>query len=89
MENLKLTSIRISVDTLDRAHALAKQLAYYNPSDVLRIAMWVGLKVVSPGCTSALFGKMWKEEAGDEIITLEDVLRTAGVLKEDKHATGL
>lgn len=89
MENLKLTSIRISVDSLDRAHALARQLAYYNPSDVLRIAMWVGLKIVTPSCASLLFGKMWKEEAGIDIITIEDVLRTAGVLNESEDAAGL
>ena len=84
MSNLKLTSIRVSTDVLDTAHAIAKQLGYYNPSDVLRLAMWIGLKVLTPRCTSKLMGLMWEEEAGLDIITLEDVLRTAGVI-DDEH----
>lgn len=89
MEKLKLTSIRVSVNALDSAHSLAKELGYYNPSDVLRLAMWVGLKVITPRCATKLMGDMWKEEADLDIITLEHVLRTAGVLKEDEQGTGL
>lgn len=89
MSNLKLTSIRVSTDALDTAHALAKQLGYYNPSDVLRLAMWIGLKVLTPRCASKLMGLMWKEEAELDIITLEDVLQTTGVLKEDEQGAGL
>lgn len=84
MSNLKLTSIRVSTESLDSAHALAKQLGYYNPSDVLRLAMWIGLKVVTNRCASNLFSMMWKEEAGLDIITTADVLRTAGVI-DDEH----
>lgn len=83
MSNLKLTSIRVSTDALDSAHALAKQLGYYNPSDVLRLAMWVGLKVITPRCAPALFSKMWKEEAGLDIITLQDVLQNSGIIKNE------
>lgn len=89
MSKLKLTSIRVSTDSLDSAHYLSKQMNYYSPSDVLRLAMWVGLKVITPKCATKLMGAMWKEEADLDIITLEHVLRTAGVLKEDKHAAGL
>lgn len=89
MSKLKLTSIRVSTDSLDSAHALSKQMNYYSPSDVLRLAMWVGLKVITPSCASKLMGLMWKEEAGLDIITLEDVLRNAGVLKEGGQGAGL
>ena len=85
MSKLKLTSIRVSTDSLDSAHALSKQMNYYSPSDVLRLAMWVGLKVITPSCASKLMGMMWKEEAGLDIITLESVLRTAGAIKDERE----
>ena len=40
MENLKLISIRVSVNALDSANSIAKQLGCYNQSDVLRLAIW-------------------------------------------------
>lgn len=83
MGNLKLTSIRVSTGALDSAHALAVHSYYYNPSDVLRLAMWVGLKIITPANQSELFRKMWEEEAGPDIIVLEDVLHTAGVIKDE------
>lgn len=83
MSKLKLTSIRVSTESLDSAHALSKQMNYYSPSDVLRLAMWVGLKVITPSCASKLMGMMWKEEAGLDIITFESVLRTAGAIKDE------
>ena len=89
MSKLKLTSIRVSTESLDSAHALTKHLGYYNPSDVMRLAMWVGLKVITPSCASKLMGMMWKEEAGLDIITLEDVLRNSGVFKEGEQGAGL
>ena len=85
MSKLKLTSIRVSTESLDSAHALSKQMNYYSPSDVLRLAMWVGLKVITPSCASKLMGMMWKEEAGLDIITLESVLRTAGAIKDERE----
>lgn len=85
MSKLKLTSIRVSTDSLDSAHYLSEQMNYYSPSDVLRLAMWVGLKVITPSCASKLMGMMWKEEAGFDIITLESVLRTAGAIKDERE----
>ena len=85
MSKLKLTSIRVSTESLDSAHALSKQMNYYSPSDVLRLAMWVGLKVITPSCASKLMGMMWKEEAELDIITLESVLRTAGAIKDERE----
>lgn len=79
MENLKLTSIRVGVDSLESASAIAKQFGYFTTSDVLRVAMWVGLKVITPRCFSILSRMMWEEDAGKDIVTLEDVLRAAGV----------
>lgn len=83
MGNLKLTSIRVSTEALDCAHALSKQLGYYNPSDVLRLAMWIGFKIANPKNVSALFSLMWKDEASLEFIDVDDVLRTAGVIKDE------
>lgn len=83
MNKLKLTSIRVSTEALDCAHALCKQLGYYNPSDVLRLAMWVGFKVLTPQNAGRLMQVSWAEEAEVDIYTLEDVLRTAGVIKDE------
>lgn len=83
MSNLKLTSIRVSTEALDSAHYLAEQQGYYNPSDVMRLAMWLGFKLASPRCVSELFRLMWREEAGLDVVTIDDVLRTAGVIKDE------
>lgn len=78
MEVLKLTSIRLSKSALDRASHLSRELGFYQSSHVIRIAIWVGLKVLSPGVLHRLSLMMWDEEDKDTSFSLEDVLRTAG-----------
>lgn len=78
MENLKLTSIRLSKDSLDRAERLSGDSRFYTTSDILRVAIWIGLKFLSRRSISELLVMMWREENSNEIITLEDVIRTAG-----------
>lgn len=82
MEKLKLTSIRLSVETLDRAERLSWDSEFYTTSDILRIAIWIGLKFMHSGIISKLLIMMSKEELGKEIVTLEDVLHTAGITRE-------
>ena len=77
MEKLKLTSIRLSMETLDRAERLSWDSDIYNTSDILRIAIWIGLKFMRVGIISKLLVMMSKEELKGEIITLEDVIHTA------------
>lgn len=78
MENLKLTSIRLSKSALSKAADLGRRLGYYQSSYVIRLAIWVGLKALHPGVIHALSRMMWEEEVEGKSYTLEDVLRTAG-----------
>lgn len=77
MGNLKLTSIRLSKDSLDRAEQLSSDSRYYSTSDVLRVAIWIGLKFMSIKSIHSFLLMMFRDETGRDIITLEDVLRTA------------
>lgn len=78
MEKLKLTSVRLSKDTLDSASKLSNVVIGRCTSDILRIAIWLGLKFMSAGVLHQLQDMMWKEETGWKSYTLEDVLRTLG-----------
>lgn len=78
MEVLKLTSIRLSKSALSRAEGLAHSLGYYKTSDVIRLAIWVGFKVLKPGVLQKLMQMMWKEETRGVYFTIEDVIHTAG-----------
>lgn len=83
MEVLKLTSIRLSKSALDRASHLSRELGFYQASHVIRIALWVGLKVLTPGVLHRLSLMMWDEEDKGVIFSLEDVLRAADVMLEN------
>lgn len=78
MEILKLTSIRLTKSALSQAAGLAHSLGYYKTSDVIRLAIWVGFKVLKPGVLQKLMTMMWKEESRGVYFTIDDVIRTAG-----------
>lgn len=78
MKKLKSTSVRLSKDTLDSASKLSNAVIGRCTSDILRIAIWLGLKFMSVGVLHQLQDMMWKEEIGLKQYTLEDVLRTLG-----------
>ena len=77
MEILKLTSIRLSKSVLAQANELGHLLGYWKTSDVLRVAIWVGLKILNPGVLRELLHMMWEEEALGKHYSTMDVLRTA------------
>lgn len=79
MENLKLTSIRLSKAALAQANNLARSIGYFQTSQVIRVAIWVGLKMIKPSVFVNLSAMMWEDEEGIKHYTLEDVLRAAGV----------
>lgn len=89
MENLKLTSVRLSKASLADAAKLGKDLGFWSTSDVIRVALWFGLKFMKPGVLLKLLHMMWVEEENGKCFSLEDVLRAAGVLKEGEQAAGL
>ena len=83
MEFLKLTSIRLSKKTLAQAQEISRGRVYFSTSDVIRLAVWIGLKVVKVGLFHELSQMMWQEEYNGVNYSLEDVLRTAGVKLEN------
>lgn len=77
MENLKLTSIRLSKSALASAKELARTTEYYRPSDILRVAIWLGLKFLKPGVLHKFMHMIWEEEVNGADYCAADVLRTA------------
>lgn len=82
MEKLKLTSIRLENSSLEKASRIAKDNRYHKPSDIMRTALWVGLKIVNSRNCGKLSNYQLQEEILKTSYGLEDVLRTAG-LKND------
>lgn len=82
METLKLTSIRLERQSLEQANNIAKEYQYYSGSDVIRIALWVGLKIVNSRNLPRLSHLHWDEDAHGARYGLEDVLHAAVQNKE-------
>lgn len=89
MIKLKLTSVRLPESSLASASELSTGFWRIKSSDIIRLAIWVGLKLLYLGTIEKLIHMMWEEEEKGKRYSLEDVLRTAGVIKEDEHAAGL
>ena len=77
MNTLKLTSIRLEKRSLEQANRIAKCFNYYMTSDVIRTALWVGLKIVNERNYAKLAHLYWDEENHGADYLLEDVLHTA------------
>lgn len=77
METLKLMSIRLDRRSLEQANRIAKEIRYFKTSDVIRTALWAGLKIVNARNHAKLLHLYWDEEAHGALYGLEDVLRTA------------
>ena len=82
MEPLKLTTIRLERQSLEQANNIAKSRQRYHQSDVLRLAIWAGLKIVNATNLYRVSRLQWEEEAHGAHYELEDVLRTAVQNKE-------
>ena len=82
MSTLKLTSIRLEKNSLEKASRIARDNRYHKSSDIMRIALWVGLKIVNSRNCGKLSNYQLQEEILKTSYGLEDVLRTAG-LKND------
>lgn len=83
MEILKLTSIRLSKSALARANQLGRSIGYYKTSDVLRIAIWLGLKFLTPVVLQKFMLMMCQEEINGTEYSAGDILRTIGELLEN------
>lgn len=82
METLKLTSIRLEKRSLEQANRIAKEIGYYQSSNVIRTALWAGLKIVNSRNCLRLSHLQFEEEDDRAYHGLEDVLHTAGQNKE-------
>lgn len=76
MEVLKLTSVRLSKSALANAAKLGRELGYYSTSEIIRVAVWIGLKFMKPGVIHQLLDMMWEEEEKGIKYSAKDVLRT-------------
>ena len=83
MENLKLTTIRLDRDSLKKADKLVFQMRYYDRSSVIRLALWVGLKIVNSQNIHKLVKIYIEEEDTNDNVDSSDVIRTAGITKDE------
>lgn len=67
----------MSQSVLSRANELGRTLGYYRTSDVLRVAIWIGLKFLKPRVIHEFMHMMWEEEYKEVNYSAADVLRTA------------
>lgn len=77
METLKLTSIRLEKRSLEQANRIAKEIGFYQSSNVIRIALWAGLKIVTSRNWSRLAHLQFEEEEHGVHYLLEDVIQSA------------
>lgn len=82
METLKLTSIRLEKRSLEQANRIAKEIGYYQSSNVIRTALWVGLKIVTSRNCLRLGHLQFEEEDHGVRYELEDVIQAAAQNKE-------
>ena len=83
METLKLTSIRLDRQSLEQANRIAKEHWYYTGSDVIRTALWAGLKIVNSRNLPRLSHLYWDESVLGTHYGLEDVSQAAGTKNEE------
>lgn len=82
METLKLTSIRLENRSLEQANLIAKEYNHYTGSDVIRTALWVGLKIVNTRNLPKLSHLNWDEYAHGARYGLDDVIHAAALNNE-------
>lgn len=83
MEVLKVYSLRLESESIEQASEIASSVSFWKRSDVLRLAIWIGLKVIDSRHISELHRIWWHEYFKGDRTTLEDVLRAAGVELEN------
>lgn len=83
MEKLKLYSLRLDSESLKWAKDIASRSGVWNCSDVVRLAIWVGSKVITSRCLTELMRLMVRDTFWNSEVTIDDVLHTAGVKLEN------
>lgn len=83
MDELKLCSLRLEIVSLEWADQVAFNSSYWSRSDVLRLAIWVGSKIITPHHLHDIAVLKWNEDFKGTSVTLENVLRTVGIELEN------
>lgn len=83
MDVLKIYSVRLESELVSRIDKKAYDSSYCSRSDVLRLAIWIGEKVIDSRHLHELLKLKWKEESKGTSVKLEDVLRAADVMLEN------
>lgn len=78
MEEKKIYSLRLDSETLEWANKIASRHYPFTRSDVIRLAIWIGMKVITSRHLSDLIRLKYHEEFMEFGVTLEGVLRSAG-----------
>lgn len=83
MDVLKIYSVRLERELVRRIDKKAYDSSYCSRSDILRLAIWIGEKVIDSRHLHELLKLMWREESKGASVTLEDVLRATDVSLEN------
>lgn len=83
MDKLKSCSLRLEIDSLKWADKIVGYSFSRKRSDVLRLAIWIGTKVITSKNIDKLTREMVHDHFRDSKITLEGVLRTIGIELEN------
>lgn len=87
MDSLKVYSVRLESELVRKVDKIAYNSVYCSRSDVMRLAIWIGEKVIDSRHLDTLFKLMWGEESKGVSVSLEDVLRAADVLLENPKSS--
>lgn len=83
MDELKIFSMRVESETLEWADKIVNRSGFWTRSDVIRLAIWIGKKVITSRHLEELVRLKVHEDYRDFEVPLEDVLRTAGFTLEN------
>ena len=83
MEKLKICSLRLESDSLKWADKMASYSYGWNRSDVIRLAIWIGSKVITRRRIPELMRLMVRDTFWNSEVTIDDVLHTGGVKLEN------
>lgn len=75
--------MRVESESLEWADKIVNRRGFWTRSDVIRLAIWIGKKVITSRHLDELVRLKVHEDFRDFEIPLEDVLRTAGFTLEN------
>lgn len=75
--------MRVESESLEWADKIVNRPCFWTRSDVIRLAIWIGKKVITSRHLDELVRLKVNEDFRDFEVPLEDVLRTAGFTLEN------